>query len=226
MADVKTDYSYEAAHEANAEIGKTEEGRKLLSNPGIGKTVLDKFEETEKLAKEGEKLKAENVRDSLTGVYSRRYFDEQLESRLESGKKISLAMLDMDFFKKLNDTYGHVTGDRLLIENARTLSNHLRLARPNGSRDFIARYGGDEFAVVLADVDDINEVKKIMDNLRFQISNTEFKIDKNTSVPNTVSVGITVCRENDIPAGLIERADRGLYLAKQRGRNRVEISPD
>jgi diguanylate cyclase (GGDEF)-like protein len=218
MADVKTDLSYEAAHEANSETGATEKGRTMLADPELGKTILNKYEEAEN-------LKAENVRDPLTGAFNRRYFDQQLEDRLQNGKKLSLVMVDIDHFKEFNDAYGHKTGDRLLIEMVRTLSNHLRLSRPNGSKDFLARYGGEEFAIVLADVSDLEIAQKIADNLRSQIAESKFKIDKDTIAVKTVSMGVAVAREIENPDELVARADRAMYVAKDKGRNRVETAP-
>ena len=217
MADVKTDLSYEAAHEANIKIGSSEKGRKWLTDKELGEGLLNEFEEKEK-------LKAENVRDGLTGAYNRRYFDQQLEDRLKSGKKLSLVMVDVDHFKEFNDTYGHKTGDRLLIEMVRTLSNHLRLSRPNGSKDFLARYGGEEFAIVLADVTDIEVAKKISDNLRLQIAESKFKIDTDTIAVKTVSMGVAVARGIENPDELVTRADKAMYVAKDKGRNRVETA--
>ena len=217
MADVKTDLSYEAAHEANIKIGSSEKGRSWLTDKELGAGLLDEFEEKEK-------LKTENVRDGLTGAFNRRYFDQQLEDMLKSGKKLSLVMVDVDHFKEFNDTYGHKTGDRLLIEMVRTLSNHLRLSRPNGSKDFLARYGGEEFAIVLADVTDIEVAKKISDNLRFQIAESKFKIDKDTIAVKTVSMGVAVARGIENPDELVIRADRAMYVAKDKGRNRVETA--
>lgn len=221
MADkiAESQFQYEAAHEANLKLGDSEKGRKSLSDKDIGATILDKFEEAEK-------LKAENVRDPLTGAFNRRFFDQKLEERIKSGKRFSLVMVDIDHFKEFNDAYGHKNGDRLLVEMVRTLSSHLRLARPNGSKDFLARYGGEEFAIVLAEVDDIETAKKIAENLRARVSSSQFKIDKDTAAVKTVSMGVAVSREIENPDELVVRADKALYAAKDNGRNRVEVSPD
>jgi len=208
-------YQREAANEANRDLGDF---------PGVlsgsqGERILNKYEEAED-------LKAQNVRDPLTGAFNRRYFDAQTEARLQSGRKFSLIMTDIDHFKSFNDAYGHKNGDRLLVEVIRTLSNHLRLARPNGAKDFIARYGGDEFAIVLADVDKPELAKEIADNLRKLVAESKFKIDNNTNAVKTLSMGVAVSREFDNADELVVRADKALYQAKDIGRNRVELSKD
>lgn len=207
----------EAAEEANRTIAKTPGGTGLLSNPELGAEILNKYEESEE-------LKAENVRDPLTGAFNRRFFDRQLENKLQSGQKLSLIMIDVDHFKDFNDTYGHKNGDRLLIELVRTMSARLRLTRLNGEKDFIARYGGEEFAIILSNVDDLDTAKNVAENLRQMVSNLKFNIDDKTRVEKTISMGVAVSKSDDTPEDLIVRADKALYTAKDNGRNRVEVA--
>lgn len=207
----------EAAEEANRTIAKAPGGTGILSNPELGAEILNKYEESEE-------LKAENVRDPLTGAFNRRFFDRQLENKLQSGQKLSLIMIDVDHFKDFNDTYGHKNGDRLLIELVRTMSARLRLTRLNGEKDFIARYGGEEFAIILSNVDDLDTAKNVAENLRQMVSNLKFNIDDKTRVEKTISMGVAVSKSDDTPEDLIVRADKALYTAKDNGRNRVEVA--
>jgi len=184
----------------------------------LGAEILTKYEKAEE-------LKAENVRDPLTGAFNRRFLDQQLEHKLQSGQKISLIMVDVDHFKEFNDTYGHKNGDRLLIELVRTLSARLRLTRLNGEKDFIARYGGEEFAIILSNLNDPDIAENVAENLRQMIANLKFNIDEKTKVEKTVSMGVAVSRDTDTPENLVVRADKALYIAKDNGRNRVETEP-
>ena len=211
-------FQREAAEEANRTIAKVPGGTGLLSDPELGAEILDKYQESEE-------LKAENVRDPLTGAFNRRFFDRQLENKLQSGQKISLIMMDVDHFKEFNDTYGHRNGDRLLIELVRTLSTRLRLTRLNGEKDFIARYGGEEFAIILSNVNDPNIAKNVAENLRQMVANLRFNVDDETKVEKTISMGVAVSKDGDTPEDLVVRADKALYMAKDNGRNRVEAAP-
>ncbi len=207
----------EAAEEANRTIAKVPGGTGLLSNPELGAEILNKYEESEE-------LKAENIRDPLTGAFNRRFLDRQLENKLQSGQKFSLIMMDVDHFKDFNDTYGHKNGDRLLIELVRTMSARLRLTRLNGEKDFMARYGGEEFAIVLSNVDDPVIAKNVAENLRQMVSDSKFNIDDKTKIEKTISMGVAVSKNGDTPEDLIVRADKALYTAKDNGRNRVEVA--
>lgn len=172
-----------------------------------------------------QELKEENVRDPLTGAYNRGYLDRQLEERLTNGNhNFSVVMLDIDHFKDFNDTYGHKEGDAVLIELIRILNNNLRIARPNGARDFISRYGGEEFTIILSGVDNIEVAETVAEKLRQEIENSPAKIkqeNKIISVGRTVSMGVAVGRESDTSESIIKRADAALYSAKESGRNKV-----
>ena len=215
---VEKPFQREAAKEANETIASIPGGSTVLSNPDLGAEILTKYEKAEE-------LKAENVRDPLTGAFNRRFLDQQLEHKLQSGQKISLIMVDVDHFKEFNDTYGHKNGDRLLIELVRTLSARLRLTRLNGEKDFIARYGGEEFAIILSNLNDPDIAENVAENLRQMIANLKFNIDEKTKVEKTVSMGVAVSRDTDTPENLVVRADKALYIAKDNGRNRVETEP-
>jgi len=155
--------------------------------------------------------------DGLTGLYIRRYFVERLANEIKRSKRYNtdfyIMMADLDFFKKINDTYGHLAGDKVLIEVSKIFKNSLRPV------DLAARYGGEEFIFLLPDVSQ-EEVLNIAEQIRTKIKAIKFvEADKNFSV--TVSIGI-VKYENKLKAkNIIELADKALYKAKQEGRDRV-----
>ena len=163
--------------------------------------------------------------DALTGIYNRRYFDENLKSIMKSmsrsGSRLSLMMIDIDYFKKYNDTYGHSAGDKCLKTIAQVLSQSIMRAG-----DFIARYGGEEFAVVLPNVDE-NGACMVAEKLLENIRNCKIPHEKSDVASCvTISIGITSGpvqhrhREDDY----IKRADEMLYKSKQNGRNRYNFA--
>lgn len=160
--------------------------------------------------------------DGLTGLYNHRYFQEKMKYRLTEPKRkkdyFSLLLIDIDFFKNFNDTYGHLAGDKVLIDVARTLENNVR------EDDIVARYGGEEMCVIL-DSTDLLEAVDIANKLVDVVANTPFAVevnDEQKTVKVTISVGIANYPiHGDTVQGLIEFADQCLYRAKERGRNRV-----
>ena len=159
--------------------------------------------------------------DALTGIYNRRFFDENLNRLLKtlsrSGGVLSLLMIDIDFFKKYNDTYGHSEGDKCLKTIAETLSKSIPRID-----DFVVRYGGEEFAVVLPNTNEFGArliAEKLLQNIRYRnIPHEKSSIAKFV----TISIGaITGKAEHTQNAGdYIKRADDMLYKAKQSGRNK------
>ena len=164
--------------------------------------------------------------DSLTGVYNRRYFDENINRLIKtlsrSNSKLSLLMLDIDYFKKYNDTYGHTMGDECLKTATSALSRGIKRAD-----DFIARYGGEEFVIVLPNTD--NEGACI-------IANKMIELIRNCKIPHekseisgyvTVSIGVTTGQALQMHSGddYIKKADEMLYKSKEEGRNRYNFSP-
>lgn len=155
--------------------------------------------------------------DMLTGVANRRKFDETLlveTSRAQRhGLSLSLVMIDIDHFKSLNDTYGHQTGDAVLIEFAQLVSSNIRV------HDFFARWGGEEFTI-LATTSDCQDTCMLADKLRQLIASYAFPDVGHV----TASFGVaTYYPEEDIDA-FLSRADKALYTAKTNGRNRVEVT--
>ncbi len=165
-------------------------------------------------------LKNQATRDPLTAIFNRRYFEEEVFKRIVDAKvnnqPFSVLMIDADHFKNVNDTYGHKTGDKVLIELAATCEKALR------NDDIVARYGGEEFVVFLSGVD-AQKGKIVADRLREQISEIVVYSDEGQEVRFTVSIGVSSSEVSDNIDTLIKTADEALYKAKEGGRNRVEI---
>ena len=155
--------------------------------------------------------------DGLTGLYIRRYFIERLKNEIKRSKRYHtdffVMMADLDFFKKINDTYGHLAGDKVLAAVSKIFTNSLR------AEDFVARYGGEEFVFIIPSSDK-NEVLDIAQNIRKAIEKTTFTEGSQTfSV--TTSIGIVKYENNLTYKNVIELADKALYTAKKEGRNKV-----
>lgn len=159
--------------------------------------------------------------DALTGIYNRRYFDENLDRLIKSLSRsngiLSLMMIDIDYFKKYNDTYGHSKGDECLKIVAKTLSQGI-----TRTDDFVARYGGEEFSVVMPNTSE-SGARRIGDELLESIRTLNIPHEKSEIADHvTISIGITTCRVNHTQNGTdyVNRADEMLYKSKQEGRNR------
>lgn len=159
-----------------------------------------------------------NAKDSLTGIYNRKSFENQLENELKRYKRgtrpFGLIMIDIDFFKKINDTYGHLCGDQVLISLASSISSTIR------STDILARYGGEEFFCLLPETD-IDNTILLAETLRKVVENKSFTF-QDIPVKITISLGVTAMeREIKSSEVLLRKADDALYEAKRTGRNRV-----
>lgn len=154
--------------------------------------------------------------DSLTGIYNRRYFNESLRRELSrsqrSGSNFSLIIFDIDFFKKINDNYGHDVGDIILKELSKLVGQCVRKS------DLLARIGGEEFAVIAPDTD-LEGAIQLAEKVRCKVEENTFA--KNLKV--TVSLGVSQLQENDDDNAIFKKADNALYLAKGNGRNRTEV---
>ena len=204
----------------------------IIEIENIRKTLREKelhdSEKLEKLSKkvnslnvELEKAKEESVKDGLTGIYNRKAFDRYIRKLVERNtvKKapFSILLLDIDDFKKVNDNFGHQTGDRMLMAMANKCREFIR------SDDFLARYGGEEFVVVLPGASLRNAVKKGKLICK-EIAKARYALEdskEDTIISITISIGASVHKKGDTVATIIERADKALYTAKQAGKNRV-----
>ena len=159
------------------------------------------------------------VTDALTGLYNRRYLETQLlqliEQSADRGKGLSLLTLDIDFFKSVNDTYGHDAGDRVLQEVAGRIRGSVR------SVDLACRTGGEEFVVVLPGAD-LAVAEKVGERIRRAIAAKPFMLGPGSHLTVTASLGVSSLGSvQDTVEDLLKRADRALYRAKREGRNRV-----
>ncbi len=153
------------------------------------------------------------VTDKLTGLKNRRFFQEKLEEQLaifdETAQLFSLLILDIDHFKKVNDTYGHQVGDEVLAQLARILNAHAR------QDDVVARYGGEEFVIILPETD-VDTSRTIAEQIRQVVEQAVWQTGK-----VTISIGIATVTEEDTDATILKKADQALYVSKENGRNRV-----
>ncbi|MFA6988512.1 MAG: diguanylate cyclase [Candidatus Gastranaerophilaceae bacterium] len=160
------------------------------------------------------------ITDSLTGLYNRRYFQQILEREFSRstryGSRLSIAMMDIDNFKKLNDTYGHLFGDEVLMVLSKLLTESLR------KTDYVARYGGEEFVTVLPETN-IEQAIIPLERFRNKLENHAFMFEEKR-INVTISIGIA---QNDdrtpTSDSFIMKADNALYQAKQKGKNRIEL---
>jgi diguanylate cyclase (GGDEF)-like protein len=190
----------------------------IQKNEPIGKILI--FQDTTEQKDALEKLNYLATNDSLTGIFNRSKLMEEAEKELYKAylykKDLSALMIDIDFFKKVNDTYGHLAGDKVITCLANVCKNRLRKS------DIIGRYGGEEFLVLLSDTN-LQNALQIAEDLRILIEKTDIEYDCKV-IKVQVSLGVTSTsihsekvRIND----LINESDIALYKAKNSGRNRV-----
>ncbi len=156
--------------------------------------------------------------DPLTRISNRKHFNQEIESEFARAKRydrpLSLLLMDIDFFKKVNDTHGHPAGDYVLKHTAVQIRETVR------AQDLFARYGGEEFAVLLPETTSEN-AQALAEKLRARIEATKFEWEKK-KIPLTISIGIATLRPTSAgPEDLVAEADKNLYVAKNSGRNRV-----
>ena len=175
------------------------------------------------LEKANKKLNELAFRDGLTGLYNHRYFQEQLDKEVGRAfryqRNLSLVIFDLDHFKKLNDTYGHLVGDRVLRETAKMTLQSVRTS------DIVARYGGEEFAIIMPETE-MKGVVVLAERVRKKIASIQFDID-GEGVSVTASFGVTVWEPGMAfaeRADVIGAADNALYKSKAKGRNSTNFT--
>ncbi|MBI4681977.1 MAG: GGDEF domain-containing protein [Nitrospirae bacterium] len=188
----------------------------------MSKRMLEIKREADDIRKRSQELEVETFQDNLTGIYNRRAYDQRMIETLANFERYnvpaSLMICDIDFFKKINDTYGHNVGDLALKKLASLLKERLRI------NDFVSRYGGEEFAVILPHTD-LNGATLAGEGIRSYIDKSVFSY-KNQKISLTISVGVSAFRKGDNGNTVFERADSALYLAKRSGRNQVKSEND
>ena len=217
-----TDGERQVLHEVFGLIRQAEESEARFRE--LEQRMLSLQRENLDLIVKNRNLTEVSSRDTLTGLYNRWYVIEKLDTEinrsLRHGSPMSLLMLDLDHFKRINDTYGHGIGDEVLKSVGKTLRDSCRVY------DVPGRYGGEEFCVVLPETRTGNTAV-VAERIRTRLEATEMQFG-DVAVRVTTSIGIAgvdcVPEEGTLsPAALIERADRALYSAKSRGRNRIEL---
>ena len=192
----------------------------LLARLNTGKRLVEMERSLRKAMEENHRL---SIIDALTGVFNRRYLIDQLTKEMERSSRyhhpLSLILCDVDHFKRINDTYGHQAGDDTLVQFAQVLHSCLR------ETDWISRYGGEEFIIVLPETH-LNSAAQVAERCRVALAKEPFKIMEH-SLPVTASFGVSGWYEG-VPAEanaakLIAMADTCVYASKEGGRNRVTV---
>jgi two-component system, cell cycle response regulator len=192
------------------------DGNELLARV---RTQIRKKRYTERLRDNVQMSIEMAITDPLTGLYNRRYMESHLNSLLEQAvarkKPLTVLVLDIDYFKAINDSHGHDAGDDVLREFSFRIKKSIR------GIDLACRYGGEEFVVVMPETD-LTVATMVAERLRRRIAAEPFPIqDGARKLEVTISVGISALGKEDTPATILKRADAALYRAKRDGRNRV-----
>lgn len=158
------------------------------------------------------------VTDALTRLFNRRHFDNEFEKEYKRAKRysndLSVAIIDIDYFKNINDAYGHLCGDYVLKEIAYIMTQNFR------QTDTLFRYGGEEFVVILTETSTQNALIPL-ERLRLRIENHKFQY-KDQQLGVTISVGI--CGDGENPEDILYKADKALYKSKENGRNQISLA--
>jgi diguanylate cyclase (GGDEF)-like protein len=169
-----------------------------------------------------ERLKSQSIRDPLTELYNSRHFYAQLEDEIQRSERyvhpLSLIFIDIDSFKAVNDTYGHMVGDQALLLIARKMQTSLR------SQDTAYRFAGDEFTIILPETTADN-AKFVADRIKAEMEKESLVIRDKEIAKITLSIGIAEYQRNEKKEQFVHRADVTMYEAKKRGGNDIAVSP-
>jgi len=189
----------------------------------VKEKLNDTQNELEELKKRSELIEKEILLDGLTGVFNRRAFDQKIKEMVllyqRYQESFSLIMLDVDYFKRINDKYGHRVGDNALMRIVKNIREIIREV------DFLGRYGGEEFVLLLPHIDG-DQALIVAEKIRLAIEKITFTYKRNELIKITLSAGVAVICLKDTEDSLIQRADKALYLAKNSGRNLVRSEND
>ncbi|WED23383.1 GGDEF domain-containing protein [Vibrio sp. JC009] len=194
-------------------------------NEGLEKVISERTielqESNSKLMEQSRKLEEQALKDPLTQIGNRRYFFNHVESYLQAAKDknqpVSIIYTDLDNFKQVNDSYGHLVGDSILKEFTERINSQLT------DSDIFARFGGEEFVIFLPEVDTEAARKKAAEILQ-SVSSSPFIVnDKSVKVTSSIGLAVTIPDENFILDKLLSNADKALYSAKRNGKNCVEV---
>ena len=196
------------------------ENKKLVGIITYGDIIREVQKDLAEAQIKTQQLKLEVSRDGLTHVFTQKYFKTFLDREVERVKKysglLSLLMVDVDHFKKINDTYGHDAGDYILVKVSELIRKNTRKI------NIIGRYGGDEFSII-APISDVESSKRLGDRLRQFVEQTKFHY-QGKIIRVTLSIGVAGWDKTIIDGrGLIVKADKALYKSKRAGRNTVSV---
>jgi diguanylate cyclase (GGDEF)-like protein len=187
----------------------------------IGRTTILKFSYHDELEESfHEQMYESALRDAMTKLFNKRYFLDRLDGELRFAKRhntnVAVLMADVDHFKQINDSHGHLAGDAVLANVAQLIARAVR------NEDVVARFGGEELAIILRQVP-IEAAAQLAERLRKLVENNPTKSRDGTSIRTTISIGVAGFPHDgaDTVPALIEAADKALYRAKHAGRNRV-----
>jgi len=185
------------------------------------KTQLRKKYYQDALRKDLQKGMNDAIKDGLSGLYNRRYFDRHLPRIATKAEKegcnLYLMMIDVDYFKDVNDKYGHAAGDQIIRDVSSVISANTR------AEDTVARYGGEEFVVILYDILEV-DVLNVAERLKIAVGEHDFVVpDSAEVITKTISIGLTQYHSGEEVSGFLARSDKALYKAKHGGRNQVVV---
>ena len=184
--------------------------RVLRDAQGIFQGVIGISSDLTQIKLREQELMRQASTDPMTGAFNRRFFTSQLLKYVHLGQPFSLLFLDIDHFKRINDTYGHSVGDEAIIALSHTCQDTIR------EGDILGRMGGEEFAIILPDISP-EQAYLLAEKIRRVIE----ELVINTEIHMTISIGVSSFKEEDTPESLMIRADQALYSSKHEGRNRV-----
>lgn len=182
--------------------------------------VFTDVKHKEEIIEENKELQKRLTRDELTKVANRSYLDFFIKTKFDEfmhfGNPFSVLFLDIDHFKDVNDTHGHLVGDEILKLVANTIKSNLR------NTDVLGRWGGEEF-IIVTNISNKDHLKKLAEKLRILVQKSSHKLKEDDNLNVTVSVGGAIIQEDDTTKSLVARSDDNMYDAKQSGRNKVII---
>lgn len=221
LADIPVIFVTGLQHETDEDACWDAGGVDFIQKPFNTNTLRNRVKAHLALKRQADLLRSLAYLDGLTGIYNRRYFDNVLSIQLAQHRRklspLAVLMIDIDYFKKYNDTFGHLAGDDALRKVASALKHNGRQA------DTVARYGGEEFVVLLADTD-INGAVTVAKKMLHHVLELDIAHPQTPSTKLSISVGIAVADEaKGYDSNIIELADQQLYLSKQRGRNTYSV---
>ncbi len=212
---------------ARQAMAVTDQARELLTvrNLQLLQLATESKHKEEELQRANLQLQEVARRDALTGIYNRRHFDEALAKEFSQASEhrwpLSVAFLDLDDFKSINDRYGHQVGDAMLVAVARKMQGELR------QESLLARYGGEEFVLMLPGIG-LASARTVIDRIRLCIEALDHRLESGDALHVKLSAGIAAHMDGEHSfagaADLVQAADRALYSAKHQGRNRVVLA--